>query len=153
MTLAGEAAHVLDGVSAAVAGVDTRKQGRVRTDDRGRGPTGCYVYRWPSSQRVTPRFTLEIDASPQALDLLVDGETMALRFQRPAAGEYVVQNRQYVPYGIPRSSYLFRSDGFLPSSTDDWSSKDDSCVDWIVCDGDRAAALLQSSGSRSASAL
>jgi DNA-binding transcriptional LysR family regulator len=100
MTLAGEAAHVLDGVSAAVGGVDTRKQGRVRIATTEVGINWMLLPGLAKFAARCPEIHLEIDASPQALDLMVDSETLALRFQRPAAGDYVVQKLGSVPYAV-----------------------------------------------------
>ena len=104
MTLAADAAHVLDGVSAAVGGVDTRKQGRVRIATTEVGANWMLLPGLARFAARYPEIRLEIDASPQALDLTLDSETLALRFQRPAAGHYVVQrlgNVPYAVYGVP----------------------------------------------------
>jgi DNA-binding transcriptional LysR family regulator len=114
MKLAGEAAHVLDGVSGAIGGVDARKQGRVRITKTEVGANWMLLRSLAHFTSKCPDIRLEVDSSPQALDLMVDSETLALRFQRPQAGDYVLQKLGSVPYAVYGSRNAMGSNGSMP---------------------------------------
>jgi DNA-binding transcriptional LysR family regulator len=95
-----EADEVLGRVSTVVQTAHSRQQGRVRIATTEVGANWMLLPGLTAFVSQHPQIRLEIDASPQAQDLLVDAETLALRFHRPEAGDYVVQRLGSLPYSI-----------------------------------------------------
>jgi DNA-binding transcriptional LysR family regulator len=100
--IAEDARQLLAGVGGAVGGNDAEGLGRVRIATTEVGANWLLLSHLAGFCAEHPGLTLEIDASPQALDLLEGGETIALRFRRPETGDYAIKrlgSMRYALYG------------------------------------------------------
>lgn len=88
--MAREVEHVLRGLGG-LSKHDRAAQGRVRIATTELGANWILLPRVISFQKHWPNITLDIDAAPAAVDLLEDAESIALRFHRPRAGDFVVK--------------------------------------------------------------
>ena len=77
----------LDGLS----GRNRQGSGRVRVATTELGANWILLPSVPAFQQRWPDIALDIDAAPADVDLLEDAETIALRFHRPRAGNYVAK--------------------------------------------------------------
>ena len=111
LELAREAEHLFDTVPNIVGVPNAESQGRVRIATTEVGANWMLLPQVASFQAKHPGITLEIDASPRALDLLEDTETLALRFVRPQAGPHLMKRLGSVPYGIYAAPNLIEPSG------------------------------------------
>lgn len=100
LALAREAEHVFDNVPDAIGVSNTKDQGHVRIATTEVGANWMLLPHVASFRAKHPGITLEIDASPHALDLLEDNETLALRFLRPQSGPHKIKRLGTVSYSI-----------------------------------------------------
>jgi DNA-binding transcriptional LysR family regulator len=117
--LAQDAEQVLGEVAVSVAGEDASPLGHVRIATTEVGANWILLPRIGQFRAAHPEIRLEIDASPQALDLLEDSETIALRFHRPQTGNYLIRRLGTMTHGIYATRELLRNCGI--ERGDDWS--------------------------------
>lgn len=99
MRIAGEAQDVLEAV-AVVARLDQKNQGIVRIVTTEIGANWILLPQLAAFTHKHPGITLEIDASPHIADLMEDAHTLALRFRKPARGDYVMKKVGVIPFGL-----------------------------------------------------
>lgn len=109
LALAGEAEHVFETVSAAIGTTNATDHGHVRIATTEVGANWLLLPHVAAFREQHPGITLEVDASPRALDLLEDTETLALRFARPRAGPHVIKRLGIVPFGLYASPEWLRN--------------------------------------------
>jgi DNA-binding transcriptional LysR family regulator len=124
--LAQEAEHVLSSVEVAAKRSDNDRIGRVRIATTEVAANWILLPQLPKFLQGNPRIKMEIDASPTDSDLLEDTETLALRFRRPNAGNYVVRRLGTVPYAIYAAKKLTASNDAKSAS----STKEIPFVGW-----------------------
>ena len=114
--LAQDAEQVLGDVGRAVGDDDASPLGHVRIATTEVGANWILLPRLAQFRAQHPDIRLEIDASPQALDLLQDTETIALRFRRPEAGSYVVKRVGSLPHALYATKHLLKASAKSPAS-------------------------------------
>jgi len=103
---------------------DRRIEGRVRIATTEVGANWILLPALPSFLGRTPGLSVEIDADPDAADLLEDGVSMALRFHRPQSGAYAVKRLGAMPvalYAAPTVAAIAEAHGLSGLSPIGWA--------------------------------
>jgi DNA-binding transcriptional LysR family regulator len=94
----------LNDVSKAVEVLDRGDQGHVRIATTELGANWLILPHIAGFQKAYPKIILELDTSPNALDLLEDSETLALRFRRPTEETHLAKRIGKISFALFASS-------------------------------------------------
>jgi DNA-binding transcriptional LysR family regulator len=91
---------LLQTTTQALRGQDREARGRVRITTTEVVAQWILLPRLAEFARAWPALTLAIDASPNAMDLTQDDETIAVRLQRPTRGPYVIRRLGNIRFAL-----------------------------------------------------
>ena len=96
----GEAGELIRDAVARVAARDRVNSGRVRIVTTELAANWILLPALPAFLSAQPGLQIEIDASPAALSLVDDAETLAVRFRRPDRGPFRIRKLAELPFAL-----------------------------------------------------
>jgi DNA-binding transcriptional LysR family regulator len=105
-------------VTAVIGSPRDKAQGRVRVATTEFGADYVMLPALQLLRERAPQIQMEIDTSPQLLDLSQQEDMIALRFARPERGHHRIQKLGDVPYGLYAHRQLLAACGIDPAQPD-----------------------------------